>query len=31
MQKVLTALLSLFIVVLPMAADSEKETDRVQE
>ena len=31
MQKVLTALLSLFIVVLPIAADSEKETDRVQE
>ena len=31
MQKVLTALLTLFIVVLPMAADSEKETDRVHE
>src|SRR2546428_8870746 len=31
MQTVLTALLSLFIVVLPMAADSEKETDRVHE
>lgn len=31
MQKVLTALLSLFVVVLPMAADSEKESDRVQE
>ncbi|MFY9559016.1 MAG: lipid-binding SYLF domain-containing protein [Terriglobales bacterium] len=31
MQKVLTALFSLFVVVLPMAADSEKETDRVQQ
>jgi lipid-binding SYLF domain-containing protein len=31
MQKVLTAVLSVFIAVLPMAADSEKETDRVQE
>ena len=31
MQKVLTALLSIFIAVLPMAADSEKETDRVHE
>jgi len=31
MQKVLTTLLSVFIAVLPMAADSEKETDRVQE
>src|SRR6266853_655340 len=31
MQKVLTAILSVFIAVLPMAADSEKETDRVQE
>lgn len=32
MQKVLTALLSLFVLALPMsAADSEKETDRVKE
>lgn len=31
MQKVLTVLISLFILVLPMAADSEKESDRVQE
>jgi SH3 domain-containing YSC84-like protein 1 len=31
MQKVLTALLYLLIVALPMYADSEKETDRVQE
>ncbi len=31
MQKVLTTLLSLFVLVLPMAADSEKETDRVKE
>src|SRR5436309_7051791 len=31
MQKVLIALLSLFVAVLPIAADSEKEADRVQE
>ncbi len=31
MQKVLTAVLSTLLLVLPMAADSEKETDRVQE
>jgi lipid-binding SYLF domain-containing protein len=31
MQKVLIALLTLFMAVLPMAADSEKETDRVRE
>ncbi len=31
MQKVLAALFCLFIVVLPMAADSEKESDRVKE
>jgi lipid-binding SYLF domain-containing protein len=31
MQKVLITLLSLFVVILPMAADSEKETDRVEE
>ncbi len=31
MQKLLTALFSLFAIVLPMAADSEKESDRVQE
>jgi lipid-binding SYLF domain-containing protein len=31
MQKVLTALLYLLIFALPMYADSEKETDRVQE
>jgi lipid-binding SYLF domain-containing protein len=31
MQKVLAALFSLLIVVLPMAADSEKESDRVQQ
>jgi len=31
MQKVLTAVLSTLLLVLPTAADSEKETDRVQE
>src|SRR2546423_15556015 len=31
MQKVLIVVLSVFIAVLPVAADSEKETDRVQE
>jgi lipid-binding SYLF domain-containing protein len=31
MQKVLSALIALFILVVPMAADSEKESDRVQE
>jgi SH3 domain-containing YSC84-like protein 1 len=31
MQKVLSALLSLLVMVLPMWADSEKESDRVQE
>ncbi|HWZ82060.1 MAG TPA: lipid-binding SYLF domain-containing protein [Terriglobales bacterium] len=31
MQKVLTALLSIFVLALPMFADSEKETDRVEE
>jgi lipid-binding SYLF domain-containing protein len=31
MQKLLTVLLSLFTVVLPLTADSEREVDRVQE
>src|SRR5882724_1828929 len=31
MQKVLTTLLSLFVLALPLAADSERETDRVEE
>ncbi len=31
MQKVLSVLLSLFVAVLPMRADSEKESDRVKE
>jgi SH3 domain-containing YSC84-like protein 1 len=31
MQKLLTALLTIFILILPLAADSDKETDRVEE
>ena len=31
MKKVLSVVLSVFMVVLPLAADSEKETDRVEE
>src|SRR5882672_8612602 len=31
MQKVLSTVLSVFMVVLPLAADSEKETDRVKD
>src|SRR5258708_28332506 len=31
MKKVLSAVISVFLVVLPLAADSDKETDRVEE
>jgi lipid-binding SYLF domain-containing protein len=31
MQKVLTTVLSIFMAVIPVAADSEKETDRIEE